>query len=693
MKKRILALALSFSLMSTYAVYASPAENLAQLGVIQASTSGYNEASQITRAEFMVILSKLYGETSVTKYSYNGKFTDVKSSDWFAPYVQFATDKNITSGLTATTFGPNSTLTYEQASLFLNKVLGYNVPFDKALTTAYELNLVKGITVKLNTPITRGDLFVMAENALNTSYNGDAAPLKQKLGLGGGAVYRNQTAMAAYDLVGVKAVSNSLIEVTFNKAPGYLLKEEVSVTGTTVKQVTAMSDKVFLIEVEAKALTTVEVKIGKSMTTTGKAEDKGKFIAIASSSKAVNAEQVVLQFNKPVHPEVLTNKALIKVDNNLEVKSVAFAKGADGSFDYNKLVVRTSPQADGKLYSMDLKALKDQYNVSLLGRASGAEFMFGGVAEDKTAPKVERAIAKTNKEVIVSFSEMSSLEEATALDKNNYLIKTADKGEAVYIESVVPKLDAFGQFKEVTLITENLYSGTGYMVEVKNVKDVFGNTISKDFDFRYGFASKPKDSDRPKIQFSNNTSANQIKLVFNEGVTKASAENVSNYVFDSGITVKSAKLSESDDTVVFVETNDQPTGKSFVLYVSGVTDYSGNAMTKNDAKLYFFGNGGDQTKPVVLSADPQIMGGRSVVVVSYSKDMVLEDILNKENYDFGSLGKALYVEKINDRQVKVYTEDHVKFQSYTMTVSNVKDSTGIQLNGSVQTITFFGAGL
>ena len=58
-------------------------------------------------------------------YRYLDQFTDIKSSHWFAPAVQWAYDNKITSGKTATTFAPNENITREQLAAMLCRYAEY----------------------------------------------------------------------------------------------------------------------------------------------------------------------------------------------------------------------------------------------------------------------------------------------------------------------------------------------------------------------------------------------------------------------------------------------------------------------------------------------------------------------------------------------------------------------------------------
>lgn len=96
-------------------------------------------------------------------------FTDIKSSDYFADAVQWAVEKKITSGTSATTFSPNSTCTNAQILAFLYRANGSPEPtisnsfadikttdyYYKAALWAAEKGMVSGSTFGANTPCTR----------------------------------------------------------------------------------------------------------------------------------------------------------------------------------------------------------------------------------------------------------------------------------------------------------------------------------------------------------------------------------------------------------------------------------------------------------------------------------------------------------------------------------------------------------
>ena len=86
---------------------------------LSATTFGPNNTC--TRAQVVTFLYRAAGEPDV---SGSLPFTDVKYTDYYYDAVLWAYKNDITTGLTATTFGPNSTVTRGQVVTFLWRAMG-----------------------------------------------------------------------------------------------------------------------------------------------------------------------------------------------------------------------------------------------------------------------------------------------------------------------------------------------------------------------------------------------------------------------------------------------------------------------------------------------------------------------------------------------------------------------------------------
>ena len=75
----------------------------------------------ITRAEFAKIAVSFAQTNGSAVYSY---FTDVKTTDWFAPYVTTAKDSGLIEGYSDGSFKPENRITRAEACAIVNRVLG-----------------------------------------------------------------------------------------------------------------------------------------------------------------------------------------------------------------------------------------------------------------------------------------------------------------------------------------------------------------------------------------------------------------------------------------------------------------------------------------------------------------------------------------------------------------------------------------
>ncbi|MBQ4561954.1 MAG: DUF4838 domain-containing protein [Clostridia bacterium] len=92
---------------------------------------------KMTRAMFMTTLANMVG-AEVGEYT-GMPFTDVKASHWYAPYVQWAYDNGISSGMSETRFGVNDPITREQmVTLFYNTAAKFGA--DTAITDTYKFD-------------------------------------------------------------------------------------------------------------------------------------------------------------------------------------------------------------------------------------------------------------------------------------------------------------------------------------------------------------------------------------------------------------------------------------------------------------------------------------------------------------------------------------------------------------------------
>ena len=112
----------NFSDVSADKWYNNAVSTLCHIGVLGGYSDGtFRPNAPITRAEFAKIAVSFSQANGSAVYSY---FTDVKTTDWFAPYVTAAKDSSLIEGYSDGSFKPENRITRAEACTIVNRVLG-----------------------------------------------------------------------------------------------------------------------------------------------------------------------------------------------------------------------------------------------------------------------------------------------------------------------------------------------------------------------------------------------------------------------------------------------------------------------------------------------------------------------------------------------------------------------------------------
>lgn len=112
----------NFSDVSADKWYNNAVSTLCHMGVLGGYSDGtFRPNAPITRAEFAKIAVSFLQANGSAVYSY---FTDVKTTDWFAPYVTAAKDSSLIEGYSDGSFKPENRITRAEACTIVNRLLG-----------------------------------------------------------------------------------------------------------------------------------------------------------------------------------------------------------------------------------------------------------------------------------------------------------------------------------------------------------------------------------------------------------------------------------------------------------------------------------------------------------------------------------------------------------------------------------------
>ncbi len=101
--------------------------------------NGYEDGSfrpdrPVKREEFIKIISELFKP----EVSGNISFSDVKTTDWYYPYVNVAYNSGIINGISPQLFGTGSNITREDAAVIIARVINYKkISFEKVSDTDF----------------------------------------------------------------------------------------------------------------------------------------------------------------------------------------------------------------------------------------------------------------------------------------------------------------------------------------------------------------------------------------------------------------------------------------------------------------------------------------------------------------------------------------------------------------------------
>ncbi len=160
----------------TSAEYSKSALRLQDLCIINGYDDGtFRPSNQITRAEFTkIVVCMMDKDTEARAAGSTSTFFDIPAGSWFAPYINYAVTKDILSGYSDGSFGPEKTISFAEAVTILMRTLGYgedSVGYywpTNYISAAASLGITAGINADNNAPLARATAAVLVDRALFT---------------------------------------------------------------------------------------------------------------------------------------------------------------------------------------------------------------------------------------------------------------------------------------------------------------------------------------------------------------------------------------------------------------------------------------------------------------------------------------------------------------------------------------------
>lgn len=295
------AFAATFSDVTSDKNYYEPVSVLSAFGIINGYEDGtFGPDKNVTRAEFSAMLMRTLGAANMGSPDPAGMpFTDLADASWAVSDIRTAYDLGIINGMSATTFEPNSNVTYEQALKMIVCALNYGAHAEQVqstapnqpwyhgyLQTAITLGLVNGVSYVVQQPAKRWEIAQML-------YNSFEVKLLEKLEVSGGGVMYQESK---------ETILGSKLGIT--KSRGEIIADEtntIATDGATARAgfaliLDSITGKVVTV---AKNNISVAGLLGKAVDYFYKADNYGENTLIhiiakggSSSSVKVNASDV-----------------------------------------------------------------------------------------------------------------------------------------------------------------------------------------------------------------------------------------------------------------------------------------------------------------------------------------------------------------------------------------------------------------
>ena len=222
------AFAMQFSDLQESDAFYDEVQTLAAFGIVSGDAAGtLRPYAPLSRAEFAKLAVGLLDKIDEAKAKTGAsRFSDVASTHWALPYVNFVAEQGIIVGYPDGTFAPDAEITYAQAITVVLRVLGYEESVlggiwpNNYIHKAAALELTEGMQVSADASISRADAFVLLARALDTEMYGAKTKPADAFGF---SFVENAVVLSTYETDASLAVGEVKTSVGTFKCPDMAL--------------------------------------------------------------------------------------------------------------------------------------------------------------------------------------------------------------------------------------------------------------------------------------------------------------------------------------------------------------------------------------------------------------------------------------------------------------------------------------
>ncbi len=373
-----------------------------------------------------------------------------------------------------------------------------------------------------------------------------------------------------------------------------------------------------------------------------------------SAVSALDQTTVAVEFNEPVTKASAENKGNYRIDQQIVIARATLQA------DNRTVILETSEHSNGKTYTITVQNVSDAaLPPNSINPAVSATYTFTGL--DQAPPIVTYVGAVDAATVEVRFDEPVSAASAEKLD--NYAITGG-----ITISSIARHTDNRG----VHLKTSTHQDGASYQLTVRNLADLAATPNVMPEAATLAYTYRANDQQAPAVLAAALLDLTTLSVTFDERVTKASAEQVSNYRISDNVQVQTARLN-AEATEVILTTAAHVYDRDYTLTVSGITDASANAnvLSATQVRYRLEQQGVDREAPVVTYVGAN---DETTVEVRFNEPVTKASAENLANYSINQgitlNGATLH---LDGRGVHLKTSAHSDGRTYALTVFGIAD--------------------
>ncbi|MDB5052758.1 MAG: S-layer domain protein [Bacilli bacterium] len=632
MKKKLVIFTMIMSLVMlpvlSYADAAldSKAVALNKLTILQGDGVNFNLTGQLKRSEAITFIVRIMGKEDEVKANAaqyaTTNFKDVKSTDWFAPYVGYSAQLNIVNGFPDGGYHPNEFVSEQAFLKLVMGALGYmdgtDFVWDTIYPSSYNLGLVTDVKYKTqttdNAKYLRSDVVNVLYNALLKHLKISTKTIIDTL-IDGKIIDR--------DVAVQLGLAKAIVPVTIVSAiPPNSVTLNVNMS-QAVKALTAQDITIYETDNKANRLTaTVNSQVYQNLviTTSNQIPDKKYTLEINATDDATGTNSIatsnfvglkipeivsnyfkiskVVPMSKNVinvyYTQPITSDAALPVYYEITKSNASFVKGNSTNMsvkvlsEQNNVVsiyLKNNIITDDVPYALNISGdIPSAYNGVYLNDGAGDTAAFANNVTENKAFNLTNVTPVDSKTLRLEFN--GDIDYSSAKQLGNYQISTAAGFPLTVISSSIPS-DGGGKAFLLGL-SDTLMTGTSYIITMKNISDIHDQITLPETKYPFSVPTIPVHKDL-NIGFVQNLDKLTLKVYFDNSLDATTATNA-NYYNLTGITNSSYT---AVPTKVYFDPKEPNAVRLF--FSAGKEMISGNAYKLRALNLIQYELGGTST--------------------------------------------------------------------------------------------------